>query len=140
MRLLPLLLVILLSGACDKTETPVAPSDPSFTQPIAVESFTGTLAVGGSSFYSFTVSQSGHVSLLLHQLTEGGVASTAQVTLGLGVPRATDCTVVNVAGVVAGATPQIIDSVTPAVYCARISDPGNLTGPAAFAVNIIRPR
>jgi hypothetical protein len=140
MRVLSLILLIVLAAACDQTEAPAAPSDPGATQPVVVEAFNGTLAVGGSSFYSFTVTTTGNVSLLLHQLTEAGAPSTAIVTMGLGVPRATDCTATSVVGITAGGSPQLATSVTPAVYCARISDPGNLTAPVTFAINIIRPR
>ena len=140
MRAFPLFVVFLLAGACDQTEAPAAPSNPGSTTPVAVESFTGTLAVGGSRFYSFTVPQTGNVSLLLHSLIENGAASTAQLTLGLGVPRGTDCTVTDLVGATASGTPQLIAAVAPAIYCVRIADPGNLTAPATFAVNIIRPR
>jgi len=130
--------VILLSVACG-AETTIAPSDPSQTTPVTVETFAGTLAVGGSSFYSFTLSRSGNVSVLLHRLQEGGVASAATVTLGLGVPRGTGCTLGALVNVAAGSTPQLSNALDPAVYCVRIADAGNLSGPATFAINIIRP-
>ena len=135
-------LVILLASvsACNGGESYTAPSDPAATQPITVESFTGTLGLLGSSFYSFTVPVAGNVSLLLHQLTESGSASTAIIGIGLGVPRGIDCTVSSPAAGAAGATPQLTTSVPAGVYCVRISDLGNLTAPATFAVNIIRPR
>jgi hypothetical protein len=139
-RVIPLLAVLLLAGACDQTEAPAAPSSPGATQPIIVESFTGTLPVTGSRFYSFTVPVNGNVSLLLHTLTENGTASTAQVTIGLGFPRGTDCTLTDLVNAVPGGSPQLIAPVSPAVYCARISDPGNLTSTATFGLNIIRPR
>jgi hypothetical protein len=139
-RAVPLLAILLLAGACDQTEAPAAPSNPGSTQPIAVESFTGTLPVTGSKFYSFTVPASGNVSLLLHTLTENGAASTAQVTIGLGFPRATDCTLTDLINASPGGSAQLTVPVTPAIYCARISDPGNLTATATFGINIIRPR
>ncbi len=127
-------------SACNGGESYTAPSDPAATQPITVESFTGTIGLLGSSFYSFTVPVAGNVSLLLHQLTESGSPSTAIIGIGLGVPRGTDCTVTSPSAGAAGATPQLTTSVQPGVYCVRISDLGNLTAPATFAVNIIRPR
>ena len=139
-RAIPLLALLVLAAACDQTEAPAAPSNPGSTQPITVESFTGTLPLTGFRFYSFFVPASGNVQLLLHTLTEGGVASSAQVTLGLGFPRGTDCTLTDLLTVGAGGSPQLTVPVTPAIYCARISDLGNLTTTATFGINIIRPR
>ena len=140
LRVFVLMLLLVSAAACNKDESPVSPSDPAAIQPIVVESFTGTIGLLGSSFYSFTVPTNGNVSLLLHSLSEAGAASTAIMGLGLGVPRGTDCTVTNPAATGPGATAQLTTSVPPGVYCVRITDLGNLTAPATFAINIIRPR
>ena len=140
LRVVALVLLLVSAGACNKDESPVSPSDPAAIQPIVVESFTGTIGLLGSAFYSFTVPVTGNVSLLLHQLSEAGAASTAIMGLGLGVPRGTDCTVTSPAATGPGATAQVTSSVPAGVYCVRITDLGNLTAPATFAINIIRPR
>ena len=140
LRVVALVLVLVSAGACNKEESPVAPSDPAAIQPIVVESFTGTVGLLGSAFYSFTVPVTGNVSLLLHQLSEAGAASTAIMGVGFGVPRGTDCTVTSTGAGAASGTPQLTTSAAAGVYCVRITDLGNLTAPATFAINIIRPR
>lgn len=126
----------LLGAGCTKDP---ALTVPSTTGPVVIESFVGTLAVGGSIFYSFTVPQNGNVSLTLLSLTVAGAPSTLSINIGLGVPSGTTC-VTTTAPVVVGNTPQTTVAVTPRVYCVMVSDVGTLTDPAAFAVNISRPR
>ncbi len=126
-------------SACSKEG--VSPTPSPATVPVVVESFTGTLPKLGFSFYSFTVTQSGPISLTLLSLTENGAPSTAAVLLLLGVPRGTDCIGTTAITAGAGVTPQLSISVGPLIYCARIADAGNITAPtASFAINITRPR
>lgn len=128
------------TSACSDASL-VAPTSTSANQLVAVESFTGTLLKNGSRFYSFTVTQSGPVSIVLLALQENGAASTVTVGLGLGVPRATTCLSSNTVTVGVGVTPQLSLVGDPLVYCAVIFDVGNLTAPTAdFAINITRPR
>ena len=139
-RLLPVLLALaVFDAACGNRIVPLGPSGNPATAAIAVESFVGVLPVGGSRFYSFTVPQNGVVTLTLLTLTENGEASAALVNLALGVPRATDCQVVESRTIGADAKPALSDSYPAGVYCTRISDVGSLTSNAAFAVNITRP-
>ena len=105
-----------------------------------VETFSGTLPVGGFRFYSFTVPRTGQTSVTLLSLKENGVDSTVFVTLGLGAPRGTDCLNIDALQVTPGVSPQVSLQPEPGIYCARIADAGNLTGPADFSINIVRPR
>ena len=105
-----------------------------------VETFSGTLPVGGFRFYSFTVPRTGQVSVTLLSLKENGVDSTVFVILGLGGPRGTDCLNIDAQQVRPGVSPQVSLQPEPGIYCARIADAGNLTGPADFSINIVRPR
>jgi len=52
------------------------------------------------------------------------------------VPVGTDCAVNNSVDTAAGLTTQLTAPVTPDVYCVKISDIGNLTGPANFTIRI----
>jgi len=140
-RLALLLSLVLVAGACND-DSPAAPSEPppnSGGAPI-VESFTGTLAQNGSTFYSFNVPQTGQVLLTLITLREDGTDSTALVSLGIGNPVGTGCNVLTGSVIAAGASPQVTTTQTPGVYCARLGDVGNLTAAATFHVNIARPR
>jgi hypothetical protein len=139
-RIALLLSLVLVAGACND-DSPSAPNQPpnSGGAPI-VESFTGTLAQNGSTFYSFNVPQTGQVLLTLITLREAGADSTALVSLGIGNPVGTGCNVLTGSVIAAGASPQVSTTQNPGIYCARLGDLGNLTGPATFHVNIARPR
>jgi hypothetical protein len=107
---------------------------------LTTETFSGTLPVGGSRFYSFTVPQTGLTTATLLSLKENGVDSPAFVLIGLGAPRGTECLLIDGRQVAVDVVPQVSLSPEPGIYCARISDAGNLTGPVEFSINIVRPR
>jgi hypothetical protein len=107
---------------------------------LTTETFSGTLPVGGSRFYSFTVPQTGSTSVTLLSLKQNGVDSDAFVLLGLGAPRGTECLLIDGTQVRADVVPQVTLSPEPGIYCTRISDTGTLTGPVEFSINIVRPR
>jgi hypothetical protein len=137
-----LALVIVLAAtaiACGNDEsTPTAPT-PVPAEPTMTETFSGTLAVGGVRFYSFSVSVYGTVNLTLTSLggvTDGG---DLQLTLALGVPRGTDCAVGTSALTAPGSSPQVSTPVNAGVYCARVYDTGTLTEPTTFSVTIAHP-
>jgi hypothetical protein len=104
------------------------------------EVWSGTLTVGATKFYSFTVPLEGTVSVVMKTLTQNGAASAEQVTLGLGSPRGTDCAVAG--SVVASASDTVLLSgtQTAGVYCVRMWDNAQLTKAAAFSVNINHPK
>jgi hypothetical protein len=134
-----LVLVGLLTAACgnndDNTTAPTAPAGPQ------TEVFTGTLTVGGSSFYSFTVAASGQVSITLASLVpvRPGPAISAVLDLGVGTPLGTDCSVTNGVPASPALTAQLVNTLTAATYCTRLSDPGTLTAPVNFSVRIVHP-
>ena len=107
---------------------------------VVVENFTGSLAVKGTAFYSFSVTERGTTYLSLISLKEGGVDSTVKVTIGLGSPRGTTCATGNVLSVVADGTLSFTSTTERGVHCAIIFDPGNLTMPATFSLNIVHPK
>jgi hypothetical protein len=129
-----------LLGASCAEATVSGPSTAGNNASLTIETFGGTLPVGGSRFYSFTVPKSGLITLTLVGLKQDGVDTTTQVLLSLGAPRGTDCPAVEarVAGV--DVVPQVVLQPDPGVYCARIADSGQLTGPVEFSINIVRPR
>jgi hypothetical protein len=137
----PVLAAVLIAAAgCNKATTPT-PTPSSLEGSLAVQVFTGAIDQEGEAFYSFTVARSGTISMMLLDLREGGAASSAEMQLGIGVPAGTGCFVsTGTATVAAGPTPQITRDSTPGVYCARITDVGNLSGPATFSINIGYPR
>jgi hypothetical protein len=110
------------------------------TSAVTVETFTGTLPLKGSAFYSFSVTERGTTYLSLISLKEAGVASTVKVTIGLGTPRGTSCSSSNVLTVQADGSLQLTGTTDRGVHCAIVLDGGNLTSDATFTLNIVHPR
>jgi hypothetical protein len=132
------LALVCATAACDEvTETPI---DPSVTAPVVHESFSGSVSLLGSAFYSFTQVRTGRVKVTLLTLVENGAASTTTVGVGVGVPRGTDCIVQNAVNTATGGAPQLTIDLDPSIYCVRVFDTGTLTAPATFSVNITRPQ
>jgi hypothetical protein len=138
-RALVLIGMALFGGACAEA-TVSGPTTAGNNASLTIETFGGTLPVGGSRFFSFTVPRSGLITLTLVSLTQAGEATSAQVLLSLGAPRGTDCPALDarVAGV--DVVPQLSLQPQPGVYCARIADSGQLTDAVDFSINIVHPR
>jgi hypothetical protein len=129
-----------LGVAC--SSTPAAPAAPSTTStPAAPPFFTGTLPPMGSSFYSFSLTQAGTVSLTLASLTFGPqhpVPATV-VGLGFGTPVGTDCGLTTSLKTAAGLVAQINTAASIGTFCVDIFDVGNLNSPVDFAIRIVHP-
>jgi hypothetical protein len=127
----------LLTAACgnNSATTPTTPTGPS------TEVFSGTLDVQGSSFYSFTTTTSGQVSITLASLvaTQPGPALNKVLGLGVGAPLGTDCNVTSSVNTAPALTAQLASTLAPATYCARVYDIGNLTASVNFTVRIVHP-
>ncbi len=137
-----LLPLTLLASACNKNETPTSATTTTavtVAAPTTTEHFLGTVPVGGSSFYAFTVGENGTVNVTLTSVGGAGVPTSAWMGLGLGTPSAEDCTTTSALNAQSGASPQLTATYTPGIYCARIYDIGNLFAPATFAVTIDHP-
>jgi hypothetical protein len=103
------------------------------------EDFVGTVSVGGSAFYSFTVEQNGTVNVTFTAISGNGVPGTAWMGLSLGTPSGEDCTPSSTVNTAPGSTAQLTGTYAPGIYCARIADIGNLFASASFAVTIAHP-
>ncbi len=137
-RVLTTLLAVMAAAGCGELG-PTTPQGPGGAQ-IMVETFSGTLPLRGSVFYSFSVETAGQTSLTLVDARENGVITEALITIGLGQPRGTQCLATNVLSVKSGGTPQVSGPTNKGVYCAVVFDPGNLTTEATFRLNIARPK
>jgi hypothetical protein len=138
-----LVLAGVLAGVLAAGCSPLGPTSSPEVLPnsqLVVENFSGSLSLKGFAFYSFSVVESGTTYLSLISLKEGGVDSAAKVTIGLGTPRGTTCATNNILTVVADGSLSLTGTTERGVHCAVIFDPGNLTVPATFSLNITHPK
>lgn len=138
-----LVLTLLTTSGCSG-DTPTSPTDTTTTTttaatPIYSEEFIDKVAVSGSSFYSFTVTQYGTVNVSLTSVGGAFVPSTVTVGLGLGKPDAETCSTTSNISTQSGAGPQLTGTYDPGVYCVKVYDVGNLYSAANFAVTIAYP-
>lgn len=135
-----LLLTLLTAIGCSG-DTPTSPTTttPTVASPEFSEDFAGTVDVGGSAFYSFTVTQYGTVNVSLTSVSGQYVPSTVTMGLGLGKPEAETCVTTSNISTQSGAGPQLTGTYDPGVYCVKVSDVGNLFSAAQFAVTIAYP-
>lgn len=132
------MLALAVLGCACHTDTTTAPTPPA-AAPTTTETFSGTLAVGTSRFYSFSVTMNGEVDITLASVTGTNVPPTVTLTLGFGVPAGTSCTLATTTSAQAGSTAQITGTYPAGVYCVLLADAGNLIAPATFAVTIAHP-
>ena len=132
--LLILLTLALTTAACSGSD-----STPSVTTPAATtttETFTGTVQPNfGVDFHSFTVAQTGTVSVTL---TAAGPPATIFMGLGIGTPSSSTCAVISGDSTIApaAATAQLSGTVSAGSYCVQVYDVGNETAPVLYSVTV----
>lgn len=133
--------LVLLAG-CDTAETPTSATTTTTTttaSPTTTEDFNGTVSVGGSSFYAFTVGENGTVNVTLASVGGVGVPATVWMGLGIGTPSGEECSTTTLTNGPAGSSPQVSSVYAPGIYCVKVADIGNLAQPATFAITIAHP-
>ena len=113
----------LAAAACGGNSATTAPS----TTPVATagtETFTGTMAQGGTAYRFFTASASGTVNVTL---VTTGPASTL-LGMGIGIPGTNpgSCDLTKTVQARAGTTPQLTATVDAGFYCAGVFDVGTV--------------
>ena len=113
--------VALAAAACSGNSS----TAPTTTAPVATagtETFTGTMAKGGTAYRFFTASAAGTVNVTL---VTTGPASTL-LGMGIGIPgtNAGSCDLTKTLQAQAGSTPQLTATVDPGFYCAGVFDVG----------------
>jgi hypothetical protein len=126
-----------LAAACGQDST-VSPSSSVVAAP---QFFTGTIPVGGSRFYSVTLTRAGTVELTLISVSLDARVSTLGTAMGLGsgVPNGPDCELTRSVNTVPGLTAQLKTAMGAGTFCVKVFDIGSLTTPVNVAVRIIRP-
>jgi hypothetical protein len=130
------LATLLGAAGCQQQETPVEP-DP-VVYPLITENFTGTVEVGGTKAFSFTVTNPGNVNVSITSLSP---VSTLTMGLGLGGWTAATETCTEALPATGGARLNVVLTGTPQAagqYCVAIYDIGNVpTGPPTeFALTL----
>jgi hypothetical protein len=139
------IITALVTAACGN-DSPTSPSSTStstttttVTTASITEDFTGTVPVGGSLFYSFTVGENGTVNITYTAVSGSGVPGTVWLGLGLGTPSGEDCVTTSNVNTPPTGTAQLTGTYAPGIYCVKVSDIGNLYAPATFDVTIAHP-
>ena len=132
-------LVLALLGVSCGNNTSAAPTTPTPASPTITQVFNGTLPVGGSSFYSFSMSVYGTVNATLLDIEGNGVPPTVTVALGIGTLSSTSCSPTSPTNVQIGGTVLATTTEQPGTYCVNIADIGNLFSPATFSIEIDHP-
>jgi hypothetical protein len=136
-RSLCVLLAAIAMGCDHESDTVTGPTALTIT----TRTFTGSLAVGASRFYSFAVSSGGTITASLASVTSDrdGLPLDTILELGIGFPAGTGCAVTATKNVSAGLTAQLLSSATGGVHCVRVADVGDMTAPVKFAVRFSHP-
>jgi len=99
------------------------------------EVFTGTVAAGAQTLFSFNVTSVGDLNVTL---SAASPPSGVVMRIGLGLGTINLCNFQILKDTAAGDTPQITASQVPsAVYCVGIGDVGNATGPVTFTLTVV---
>ena len=139
-RLLSLTLLAAVTAACGD-DTATSPTDTDTAATATQVTYTGTIDVGGSRFYSFTNSAAGSVTAFLASVTAPDTrlpVSTA-LEMGVGVPAGTDCATTTTQIVSPSLASQMTVSLAAGVFCLRVADAGELKAPVTFAVRFTHP-
>ncbi|MBY0496778.1 MAG: hypothetical protein K2Y23_21425 [Cyanobacteria bacterium] len=136
-------LLALATGVGCNGDTPTSPTATATTATAAAPAYTeewiDTLSVGGTRFYSFTVTQYGTVNVALTSVSGQFVPGTVTVGLGIGTPAAETCSPTSSISTQSGTGPQLTGAYNPGVYCVIIRDVGNLFAAARFSITVAYP-
>jgi hypothetical protein len=137
-------LAIVIGCAACGDDSPTSPTTTSTdtqtaASPTTTEAFDSTVPVGGSKFYSFTTTTYGTIQITLTSVGGSFVPSTVMLGVGLGQPSGTDCVTTTNVTTAAGTSPQVTGAYAAGVYCAKVTDIGNLYAPASFTATIAYP-
>jgi hypothetical protein len=128
-----LLLAALFTTACDDNTGLTTSTTPTAT--ITEPAFADTLTVNGARIKQFSTTGRGTVTVIL---TAVGPDITTVVGLGLGTWNGASCQIVCDQQAAQGAS-LVCNASGVGNLCLRVYDPGTLTGPVTFSVDITHP-
>jgi hypothetical protein len=140
-HLLMLAVIAALTLACGDDDSPTEPTSEDSTQAATSITYSGTLAVGGSRFYSFTNNTAGSVTAFLASVTstDTRLPVAAPLEIAIGVPAGTDCPPTTSQILSPSLTSQMTVSLAAGIFCLRVSDAGQMKAPVDFAVRFAHP-
>jgi len=139
-RLLAIAALAALAVGCGD-DSPTSPTDTTTTSAATSITYTGTLDIGASRFYSFTNTATGSVTAFLASVTatDSRIPLGVPLELGIGIPAGTGCATTTTQIVAPGLVSQMTVSLAAGVFCLRVADAGELRAPVAFAVRFSHP-
>jgi hypothetical protein len=131
-----LLLVPWSAGCGNSSPSTTAPSSTA-TSP-TTETFSSILYVGSAVSRTFTLSTAGTVTATL---VSAAPPPTIVVGFGVGIPllNGAGCLLSTSVNTAAGPAAQVTAAVGTGAYCVQVFDPGSITDPVSFSVNIVHP-
>jgi hypothetical protein len=129
-------LLAAVAAACGGDSSTPSITTPSVTR--TTDTFSGTVAVAGSTFHSFRVAQTGTTEVTL---TAAGPPATIMMGLALGTVDDAGCTRLTGGSVnaSAGSVPQLAGLTSSGTLCVQIRDVGNQTAPVSYTVSVTHP-
>ena len=129
-------LLVLLATACNRNDSTPAPTTPTVAR--TTDTFSGTVAVGGDDFHSFSIAASGNVDVTLTAATP-----PATIVMGLSIGMPGDGRCVPVAGgstqTPPGSAVQLSGVASPGTLCVDVRDVGGETAPVTYTVTVTHP-
>jgi hypothetical protein len=129
-----LLLGALFTPSC--RDAPTSPDENATTPTASNVVFEGTLEQDQASFYAFTASQTGSVTVNLASLNLVGhrEALTVPVRIGVGVPKGEGCGETESIETLPALVSQFSTTLESGIHCVNIADTGQLPGAAIFLI------
>ena len=113
------------------------PISPSITTPTTVDTYSGTIVIGGIVTHAFPTASGGTISIVIESV---GPVSTQALGLGVGVWDGAACTLaLSTTAATQGVT---YEATTNALgnYCITLSDPGTFTEATTYQVRVTHPQ
>ena len=132
-RIACLLVTVLSAAGCDDNTGLTTSSTPTTT--ITEPTFADTLTVNGARIKQFSTTGRGTVTVAL---TAVGPDSTTVIGLGLGTWNGASCQIICDEQAAQGAS-LVCNASGVGNLCVRVYDPGTLTAPVTFSVDITHP-
>ena len=113
------------------------PTSPTASAPTTVDTYSGTIAVGGTVTHAFPTASGGTISIVIESV---GPVSTQVLGLGVGLWEGTTCTLaLSTSAATQGLTYEAITN-TLGNYCITLSDPGSFTEANTYQVRVTHPQ